>query len=95
MQVVLKATLTFSKCLEMGLSNYVPIIAKIAEVAGKEFAIEQALVKMEGEWAPIAFEVLPYKETGTYIIKTSEEISQMIDVRLQTMNHTSTSTLVQ
>ena len=36
-----KATLTFSKCLEMGLQEHVDTIAKVAEIAGKEFSIEQ------------------------------------------------------
>ena len=36
-----KAALTFSKCLEMGLDSHVDTIAKVAEVAGKEFSIEQ------------------------------------------------------
>jgi len=36
-----KASLTFSKCLEMGLQNHTETISKVAEVAGKEFSIEQ------------------------------------------------------
>jgi len=32
-----KASLTFSKCLEMGLQNHTEAISKVAEVAGKEF----------------------------------------------------------
>jgi len=53
-----KSNLTFSKCLDMGLMEHVDQIAKIAEVAGKEFAIEQALEKMEKDWAPVNLEVL-------------------------------------
>ena len=34
---------------------------------------------MEGEWKSVAFEILPYKETGTYIVKASEDISQLLD----------------
>ena len=36
-----KANLTFSRCLELGLQNYVDDIAHVAEVAGKEYTIEQ------------------------------------------------------
>ena len=74
-----KKELTFAKCLEMGLQKHIDLISKVAEKAGKEFSIEQQLDKMEQEWKPIRFEVLPYKQTGTYIIKASEEISQMLD----------------
>ncbi|CAF4290444.1 unnamed protein product, partial [Rotaria sp. Silwood2] len=74
-----KKELTFSKCLEMGLQKYIDMISKVAEKAAKEFSIEQQLDKMENEWKSVRFDVLPYKQTGTFIIKTSEEISQMLD----------------
>uniref|UniRef100_A0A8D3C1H3 Dynein, axonemal, heavy chain 1 n=1 Tax=Scophthalmus maximus TaxID=52904 RepID=A0A8D3C1H3_SCOMX len=79
MKVKPKANLTFSRCLELGLQNHVDDIAHVAEVAGKEYTIEQALVKMEQEWAPILFDVLPYKDTGTYILKSPDEASQLLD----------------
>ena len=74
----------------MGLAKFVPIIAKVAEVAGKEYSIEQALVKMENDWEPISFEILPYKQTGTYIVRFTEDISQMIDVRAKSSPSIST-----
>uniref|UniRef100_A0A8C7UPX5 Dynein axonemal heavy chain 1 n=1 Tax=Oncorhynchus mykiss TaxID=8022 RepID=A0A8C7UPX5_ONCMY len=79
MNVKPKANLTFSRCLELGLQDHVDEIARVAEVAGKEYAIEQALDKMEHEWSTVAFEVLPYKETGTYILKSPDEASQLLD----------------
>lgn len=74
-----KKDLTFSKCISMGLGKHIELITKVAEKAGKEFSIEQQLDKMEGEWKSVKFDVLPYKQTGTFIIKASEEISQMLD----------------
>ena len=74
-----KKDLTFKKCLEMGFDRHIDKISKVAEIAGKEYTIEQALDKMEGEWKPIKFDVLPYKNTGTYIVKASDEISQLLD----------------
>lgn len=41
MKVKPKANLTFSRCLEIGLQNHVDDIAHVAEVAGKEYTIEQ------------------------------------------------------
>ncbi|KAK2862487.1 hypothetical protein Q5P01_002020 [Channa striata] len=79
MKVMPKANLTFSRCLELGLQEHVNIIAEVAEVAGKEYTIEQALEKMENEWQAIVFDVLPYKETGTYILKSPDEVSQLLD----------------
>lgn len=74
-----KSNLTFSACLEMNLQDHIDIIGKVAEVAGKEYAIEQALDKMEKEWEPIQFDIISYKNTGTYILKCSEDTSQMLD----------------
>ena len=34
---------------------------------------------MEQEWATVAFDVLPYKDTGTYILKSPDEASQLLD----------------
>uniref|UniRef100_A0A8C4NS28 Dynein, axonemal, heavy chain 1 n=1 Tax=Dicentrarchus labrax TaxID=13489 RepID=A0A8C4NS28_DICLA len=79
MKVKPKANLTFSRCLELGLQNHIDDIAQVAEVAGKEFTIEQALEKMEQEWSTVVFDVLPYKETGTYILKSPDEASQLLD----------------
>lgn len=35
-----KANLTFARCLEMKLQDHIESIAKVAEIAGKEYAIE-------------------------------------------------------
>lgn len=52
-----KPTLTFSKCLDMNLEKHIAVISKVAEVAGKEYSIEQASLFLwmhvdcwEGSW---------------------------------------------
>ncbi|KTF88877.1 hypothetical protein cypCar_00027703 [Cyprinus carpio] len=79
MNIKSTANLTFSLCLELGLQNHVEEITQVAQEAGKEYAIEQALIKMEEEWSTVMFEVMPYKETGTYILKSPDEASQLLD----------------
>lgn len=39
--IVANAQLTFTKCLEMKLQDHIEVIAKVAEIAGKEYSIEQ------------------------------------------------------
>lgn len=34
---------------------------------------------MQREWTSVMFEVLPYKETDTYILKSPDEASQLLD----------------
>ncbi|CAH8612512.1 unnamed protein product [Heterobilharzia americana] len=87
--IVPKSTLTFSKCLEMHLQDNIEIISKVADIAGKEYSIESALNKMVNDWEPIKFEIIPYKDTGTCIIKIGDEVNQLLDdhvVMTQSMN---------
>ena len=34
---------------------------------------------MEKEWDPVQFEIIPYKDTGTYILRSSEDTGQLLD----------------
>lgn len=34
---------------------------------------------MENEWLTVDFDVVPYKETGTYILKSPDEATQLLD----------------
>lgn len=43
MNVMPKSSLTLFHCLELGLLQHVDEIARVAEVAGKEYAIEQVM----------------------------------------------------
>uniref|UniRef100_A0A8C4NSC2 Dynein, axonemal, heavy chain 1 n=1 Tax=Dicentrarchus labrax TaxID=13489 RepID=A0A8C4NSC2_DICLA len=83
MKVKPKANLTFSRCLELALMHTVSMsICALQLVAATFFSPHlptQALEKMEQEWSTVVFDVLPYKETGTYILKSPDEASQLLD----------------
>ncbi|KAK3247674.1 hypothetical protein CYMTET_42830 [Cymbomonas tetramitiformis] len=70
---------TLTKALEMGLMDHLEPITKVSDVAGKEYSIETALDKMATEWKPNELIVKGHRETGTYIIKVEEQITQMLD----------------
>ncbi|EFJ44217.1 dynein heavy chain 2, partial [Volvox carteri f. nagariensis] len=55
---------TLSHGHQMGLLSHLQVISKIADVAGKEYGIEQ---------------VLDYRETKTFVVKVDDQISQMMD----------------
>ncbi|VEL09889.1 unnamed protein product [Protopolystoma xenopodis] len=59
--------------------EHIASISKVGEIAGKEYAIENALNKMATEWEPVKFDVLAYKQTGTCIIKVADEVNQLLD----------------
>ncbi|KAK3257150.1 hypothetical protein CYMTET_33753, partial [Cymbomonas tetramitiformis] len=63
----------------MNLMDHLEKISKVADVALKEYAIETAMNKMEGEWDGQELQVMEYRETGTYIMKVEESITQQLD----------------
>ncbi|NWQ64257.1 DYH1 protein, partial [Neopipo cinnamomea] len=77
--VKLEPTLTLGRCLELNLQDHIESILKVAETASKEYAIENSLNKIESEWKSVVFAVMLYKETKTYILKSTDDISQLLD----------------
>jgi len=73
-------TFTLRKGLEeFHLQDKLDQIVKICDIAGKEFGIEQALNKMEGEWKGFELGVKAYRDTGTYVLGGWDEIFQLLD----------------
>jgi len=70
---------TLVKAEQEGLLNQTEMLSKVADQAAKEFAIEQALAKMKGEWADVDMVVMEYGETGTFIVKVEENIQQQME----------------
>jgi dynein heavy chain len=70
---------TLTKVLEDGLPDHMEAIVKVCDVAGKEYGIETAMEKMYGEWEGADLQVMEYRETGTFVIRVEETITQMLD----------------
>ena len=79
---------TLSSALSMGLGDHLERIQEISENASKEFSLEKALVKMEGEWTGVAFEFTKWRDTGTYKLKALDDLQMLLDdhiVKTQSM----------
>ncbi|WIA31960.1 hypothetical protein OEZ86_002815 [Tetradesmus obliquus] len=79
---------TLDQALKQGLLGHLEVLSKTADVASKEYSIEQALDKLQHEWEGAELGVLEYRDTGTYIIKLEEAMGQQLDdhiVMLQSM----------
>ncbi|GIQ89083.1 dynein heavy chain 1, axonemal, partial [Kipferlia bialata] len=51
----------------------------VADIAGKEYSIQQALANMKGQWKDVELVLGEYGETGTYVLKETDEIIQLVD----------------
>ncbi|XP_043259684.1 dynein axonemal heavy chain 1-like [Colletes gigas] len=92
-QMALTPTLTFKNLLVLGIQEFEEVVKTVADTAAKEYATEHTLNKMIAEWATIAMEILPYKNTGTYIIKLAEETMMLLDNHILAVQQLSFSPL--
>ena len=81
-------TTSLGLVLERNLALYLDKIDQVSAVASKEHSFEKALQKMRTEWSGVCFNVLEYRDTGTYILSGIDDIQTLLDdhiVKTQTM----------
>ena len=84
------STPTLAELENHGVFNpeYTEQLEEICGSAAKEHSLLKALEKMEEDWKPLEFECLEYKDTGTCILRSMDEVEQVLDdqlVRTQAM----------
>ena len=78
-QAIRPDTTTLKLMLDMNIEAFLPQIQAISDVAEKEYKFEYQLEKMRGEWRDLAFDLSPYKDTGTYVVKGADEVVALLD----------------
>lgn len=79
---------SLAKFIEMNLTAYLPQFEAVSDAASKEHSLLKTLQKMRDDWVPLSFVFLSYKDTGTKILASAEEIQVLLDdqiVKVQTM----------
>ena len=86
--VKVDANFSLAKAISMKLHENVAIVEEQAEHASKEFSLERTLDQMLGNWEGVRFETMPWRNTGTSILKGSEDTQMLLDdqiVKTQSM----------
>ncbi|KAJ3098250.1 Dynein heavy chain 3, axonemal [Phlyctochytrium planicorne] len=79
---------SLTKILDLNLGQYLTQFETISESASKEFSLQKTLQKMRDDWEPLTFTCVDYKDTGTKILSSLEEVQALLDdqiVKVQTM----------
>jgi dynein heavy chain len=82
------AETTLANVLERELSPYVGKFEGICDRASKEYALHKSLMKMMDEWVSLQFDHIVYRDSGTFILSSQEEVQTLLDdqiVKIQTM----------
>ncbi|KAJ0389801.1 hypothetical protein ATCC90586_010599 [Pythium insidiosum] len=74
--------------LKLQLHLHVDDVGEIVETANKEQKIEKKLTMIEELWKRLTLEYVPHKDSGTFVVKPSEEVVESLEsnqLELQTM----------
>eukprot|EP01135_Chromosphaera_perkinsii_P000898 Nk52_evm61s152 gene=Nk52_evmTU61s152 len=79
---------TLRKMIQYELGPHMEALESIADAALREFSLEKGMEKMKAEWEPTEFVLVAYRDSGTCILSSIDDIQQILDdhiVKTQTM----------
>ncbi|KAK0140700.1 Dynein heavy chain 3, axonemal [Merluccius polli] len=79
---------SLANMVEKGLSKFSDKLEEVGASASKEHSLEKAMEKMKEEWEELCFSFTPYRDTGTSIVSSVDDIQVLLDdhiIKAQTM----------
>eukprot|EP00947_MAST-08B_sp_MAST-8B-sp1_P002409 g2409.t1 len=76
------ASFTLQKAFDLNLRDYGELIGKVGDKAAKEYQLEKMLNSMEEEWVTIDLQIMPYRDTGTFVLKGIDELIAVLDEQI-------------
>lgn len=70
---------TLCAMIEIDIMRIAERLEEISNAAGNEFELNLQLANMQDEWQDIKFELLPYRDSGTYILSALDDIQALLD----------------
>ena len=68
--------------MNLRVQKYIDAVEEISEVAKREYALEEHLDIMVQDWVSIKWLLFPWKETGTFVLRDTDDIVTLIDDHL-------------
>ena len=68
------ASTTLQRMINLNLTSKLDELEPISSGATKEYSLEKAMDRMQLEWEPMEFNVVPYRDTDLNIMASVEEI---------------------
>jgi dynein heavy chain len=68
--------------LNEGIMEHLDFVEEVSDKASRQLALEQAKIVMEQDWEDVRFNLLPYKDTGTWILVENEVVWELLNEHL-------------
>ena len=73
------ASFSLTRALQLELPKHIESIERYSDFASKEFSLERTLDQMLVNWQGVSFETTPWRDTGSSILKGTEETQMLLD----------------
>ncbi|KAL3685151.1 hypothetical protein R1sor_003173 [Riccia sorocarpa] len=73
---------TVNAARQLELYNHLSVLDEVSEFSAKEYGVEQNLDKMQSAWIGVKFEYAEWRGTGTYILRSVDDLQIMLEEHL-------------